>query len=141
MKSTMRRSIVFFFSALFTTFFSTVVLATDKAKEKPTQHLQVADVTSMAQAKEVFLDTTAQIKSKKKVDPEAASQIHIITYSLEKSIAYFADNLTGEKQVLAKEMAVVVEDIHLASEKNRLEDLKLQMGKYAALVDKFLFGF
>ncbi|MFK7964761.1 MAG: DUF6746 family protein [Burkholderiaceae bacterium] len=121
--------------------FSTWALAADAAKEKPTQHLKVADVESMAVAKEVFIDTTAQIRRKKTVGPAEASEIHIITYSLEKSVAYFADNLSGEKQTLAQEMAVVVEEIHLASENNRLGELENHLSKYADLVDKFLFDF
>jgi hypothetical protein len=99
--------------------FSLSVLAGDESNEKPTQHLQVADVQSMEEAKAIFLDKTAEIRAKKPLNLENASQIHIITYTLEKSVAYFAENLTGDRQELAKEIAVVVEDIHIASEGNR----------------------
>lgn len=122
-------------------FFSLPTMATDTSKEKPTQHLKVPEITSMAVAKDVFLDTTARIRSMKQLNPDEAGQIHVITYSLEKSVAYFVDNLTGNKQVLARQMAVVVEDIHIASENNRPETLRKHLDKYAELVDQFLFGF
>jgi hypothetical protein len=121
--------------------FSLSVLAGDESNEKPTQHLQVADVQSMEEAKAIFLDKTAEIRAKKPLNLENASQIHIITYTLEKSVAYFAENLTGDRQELAKEIAVVVEDIHIASEGNRLEELKEHLNNYFVLVDKFLFCF
>ena len=121
--------------------FSLPVMASDNTKEKPTQHLNVAEVTTMEDAKEIFLGKTHEIMIKKNIGLQEASEIHIITYTLEKSVAYFAENLKGEKQVLAKEMAVVVENIHLTSESNRLEELKTHLKEYFDLVDKFLFGF
>ena len=126
---------------VFTLLFSLSALAADVSKEKPTQHLQVADVNSMEEAKVIFLDKTVEIRNKKPLNLEAASQIHIITYTLEKSVAYFAENLEGEKQDQAKQIAVVVEDIHLASESNRLDDLQKHLDKYFDLADKFLFCF
>ena len=126
---------------VFTVLFSLSALAADVSKEKPTQHLQVADVNSMEEAKVIFLDKTVEIRNKKPLNLEAASQIHIITYTLEKSVAYFAENLEGEKQDQAKQIAVVVEDIHLASESNRLDDLQKHLDKYFDLVDKFIFCF
>jgi len=121
--------------------FSLSVLAVDESKEKPTQHLQIADVQSMEEAKEIFIDKTAEIRAKQPLNLENASQIHIITYTLEKSVAYFAENLKGEKQEQAKKIAVVVEDIHITSESNRLEELKEHLNKYFGLVDEFLFCF
>ena len=126
---------------VFTMLFSLCALAVDESKEKPTQHLQVADVQSMEEAKAIFIDKTAEIRSKKPLNLENASQIHIITYTLEKSVAYFAENLKGEKQKLAEKMAVVVEDIHIASESNKLEALKEHLNKYFDLVDEFIFCF
>ncbi len=126
---------------VFTVFFCFPVLAADESKEKPTQHLQVADVQSMQEAKAVFIDKTAEIRAKQPLNLESASHIHIVTYTLEKSVAYFAQNLTGQKQEQAKELAVVVEDIHLTSEGNRLEELKGHLNKYFGLVDEFLFCF
>ena len=126
---------------VFTTLFSFSVLAAGESKDKPTQHLQLADVQSMQDAKAIFVDKTAEIRAKRPLSLENASQIHIITYTLEKSVAYFADNLKGEKQEQAKEIAVVVEDIHIASESNRLGELEEHLSKYFALVDEFLFCF
>ena len=121
--------------------FSLSVLAADESKEKPTQHLKMADVSSMEEAKVIFIDKTVEIRNKKTLSLEEVSQIHIITYTLEKSVAYFADNLKGDKQKLAKEIAVVVEDIHIASERNSLDNLKKHLNKYFELVDKFIFCF
>ena len=126
---------------VFTMLFSLSALASDESKEKPTQHLKVADVDSMEEAKELFIDKTAELRKKKTLNLEEASQVHIITYTLEKSVAYFAENLKGEKQELAKEIAVVVEDIHIASESNRLEKLKKHLKEYFDLVDRFIFCF
>jgi hypothetical protein len=124
-----------------TMLFSLSVLAADESIEKPTQHLKVADVDSMEEAKEIFIDKTAELQAKKKPTLEEASQIHIITYTLEKSVAYFAANLKGEKQKLAKEIAAVVEDIHISSESNKLEELKKHLEEYFNLVDRFIFCF
>ena len=88
-----------------------------------------------------FLEKILEIRNMKNIHLEEASKIHIITYTLEKSVAYFAENLTGEKQSLAKEMAVVVEDIHLSSENNLLEKLKEHLREYFDLVDEFIFCF
>ena len=126
---------------VFTMLFSLSVLAVDESNEQPIQHLQIADVQSMEEAKEIFIDKTAEIRAKQPLTLENASQIHIITYTLEKSVAYFAENLKGEKQEQAKEIAVVVEDIHISSESNRLGELKENLNKYFSLVDEFLFCF
>jgi len=95
----------------------------------------------MQEAKAIFIDKTAEIRSKRPLNLENASQIHIITYTLEKSVAFFAENLKGEKQAMAKEIAIVVEDIHIASESSRLEELEKHLSKYFDLVDEFLFCF
>ena len=126
---------------VFVMFFSLPGIASDDSKEKPTQHLQVEDIVTMKNAKEIFLGKTLEMMEKKNIGLQEASEIHIITYALEKSVAYFAENLEGEKQLLAKEMAVVVEDIHLTSENNRLGELQAHIQKYFNLVDEFLFCF
>ena len=93
----------------------------------------------MEAAKEIFLRKTLEIRDKKSIGLKEASEIHIITYTLEKSVAYFAKNLTGEKQSLAKKMAVVVEDIHINSESNRLAKLQKNIKDYFDLADEFIF--
>jgi hypothetical protein len=126
---------------VFAVLFSFPIQAADEAREKPTKHLKIADVTSMEDAKEIFLEKTLEIRNMKNIGLEEASKIHIITYTLEKSVAYFAENLTGEKQSLAKEMAVVVEDVHLSAENNRLEKLQEHLREYFDLADEFIFCF
>ncbi len=126
---------------IFSLAFAMHVMASDDSKEEPIQHLKIADVASMKDAKKIFIETTSEIKSKKKLDQLELQQIHIITYSLEKSVAYFAENLKGERQELAKEIAVVVEDIHISSENNRQEETETYLNKYFNLADKFISGF
>ena len=121
--------------------FALQVMASDEAKEEPIQHLKIADVTSVNDAKNIFIEKTSEIKSKKKLDQLELQQIHIITYSLEKSVAYFVENLIGERQELAKEIAVVVEDIHISSENNRQEKTKTLLNKYFDMAEKFISGF
>ena len=125
----------------FVMFFSLTILASEESKEKPTQHLKISNVTSMNDAKAIFLRKTLEIMDKKNISLKEASEIHVITYTLEKSVAYFAENLRGEKQSLAKQMAVVVENIHISSESNRLEKLKKHLDEYSELADKFIFCF
>jgi len=130
-----------FFVLVLVMFLSLPVLAAEVSKAKPTQHLNIPDVTSMEDAKLIFLRKTLEMKDKKSIGLEEASEIHIITYTLEKSVAYFAENLTGEKQSLAKQMAVVVEDIHINSESNQLHELEKHLKKYFDMADKFIFCF
>lgn len=114
------------------------VSASDESKEKPVEHLKILDVTSMEEAKNIFIEKTSEIESKEKLTPSELQEIHFITYSLEKSVAYFAENLEGKKQVLAKEMTVVVEEIHLSSEKNQQEKTQEHLKKYFDLADEFM---
>jgi len=113
------------------------VLATGESEEKAVQHIKLADVTSAAQAKKVFLKSTSDIKSKKKLDAAELHEIHFITYSLEKSVAFYAENLSGDRQELAKEMAEVVEFIHINSENNRKEKTKKYLNQYFDLAAQF----
>ena len=121
--------------------FALPVMASDESKEEPVQHLKIEDVTSMKDAKKIFIEKTSEIKSKTKLDELELQQIHIITYSLEKSVAYFVENLKGERQELAKEIAVVVEDIHVSSENGRQKKTEIYLNKYFNLAEKFVSGF
>jgi hypothetical protein len=121
--------------------FALPVMASSDSEEEPIQHLNIADVTSMKDAKKIFRETTSEIRSKEKLDVAELQEIHIITYSLEKSVAYFVDNLEGERQQLAEEIAVVVEDIHLSSENNRQKETKALLKRYFDLADQFSSGF
>jgi hypothetical protein len=123
---------------IFVLAFSLHVLASKASKEVPVQHLKIADVTSMEDAKKIFNEKTLEIKSKKKLDQIELQQIHVITYSLEKSVAYFAENLKDSSgKQLAKDIAVVVEDIHISSENNQQERTEAHLYKYFNLADKF----
>lgn len=106
--------------------------------EKPVQHLKVADLTSMEEAKSVFLDKTIEIATKQTLDSAELQQIHVITYTLEKSVAYFAEQLSGAPQVLAQEIAVVVENIHIHSENNRKADTQEQLRQYFEQAQNFI---
>jgi hypothetical protein len=114
------------------------IVVGEASEEGPVQHLKIAEVTSMEDAEKIFQEKTAEMKSKKKLDPLELQQIHVITYSLEKSVAYFAENLTDATgQELAKEIAVVVEDIHVNSENNRQEQTKNYLNEYFDLAKRF----
>jgi len=120
---------------------STDLAPADASKKEPVQHLKVAEVTSMEEAERIFVEKTAEIKAKKKLDVPELQEIHVATYTLEKSVAYFAENLTGERQELAKEIAVVVEEIHINSENNLKETTQQHLAKYFELADKLISGF
>ena len=64
----------------------------------------------------------------------------MITYSKEKAVAFFAENLSGALQVIAQEMAVVVEEIHLSSENNLEDATKAALDQYFALFESFTKG-
>lgn len=115
--------------------------ATDSKDEKPVQHLKLADVTSMAEAQKVFIESNFAMSQKHELDSSELQEIHIITYSLEKGVAYFVENLSGEQKVLAEEMAVVVENIHLNSENNRKEETQKELAKYFEMANTFVYTY
>ena len=114
----------------------TPAYASDTSKEAPVEHLVIPDVTPIDEATLIFIEKTSELKSKKKLDENELHQIHIITYTLEKSIEYFALNLASEQQYLSKKIANVVEDIHLNSENNRKEETQQQLQKYFLLAEQ-----
>ena len=105
--------------------------------EKPIQHLKLEDVATESSAVEVMQSTTEQLRAKTKLDALELHEIHMITYSLEKAVAFFAENLSGARQVIAQEMAVVVEEVHLSSENNRKDATKAALEQYFALFESF----
>ena len=107
------------------------------ASEKPVQHLDLPEVTSIEEANRVFAETTAKLKQKTKLDDAELQEIHIITYSLERAIAYFAQNLVGEKQLHAEKMAELVEQVHLESENNRATSTAEYLKEYFGLAERF----
>ncbi|MBX2868857.1 MAG: hypothetical protein KTR18_09290 [Acidiferrobacterales bacterium] len=119
--------------------FVTVSAATSgTSNEEPVQHLTVPEVTSVEEAKKMFLEKTFEIKSKQTLDESELQEIHIITYSLEKSVAFFAENLTEAGQTLLQQIAVVVENIHLNSENSRRQETQELLEEYFRLVNVFM---
>ena len=108
--------------------------------EKPIQHLKLEDIATESSAVEVMQSTTEQLRAKTKLDALELHEIHMITYSLEKAVAFFAENLSGARQVIAQEMAVVVEEVHLSSENNRKDATKAALDQYFALYESFTKG-
>ena len=116
---------------------SLYVLLETKTAEKPVQHIIVEDIASSSEANNVFIEMTSDLKTKKILDTYELHEIHMITYSLEKSVAFYAENLNGKAQKLAEDMAVVVEEMHLASENNRQEATKESLSNYFKLAEDF----
>ena len=114
------------------------VFSETNTAEKPVQHLIVENMASFSEAKKVFVEMTSDLKAKKVLDTNELHQIHMITYSLEKSLAFYAENLNGKAQKLAEDMAVVVEEVHLASENNRQESTKNSLREYFRLAEDFM---
>ncbi len=107
------------------------------AKDQPIQHKVVPDVTNLEDAKAVFADTTEALSLTTELDAQALHNIHMITYSLEKAIAYFAENLQGEQKASAQGLAEVVERVHLASENNRRDATRTHLEEYFKLAEEF----
>lgn len=105
--------------------------------EKPIQHLKLEDIATESKAVEVMKSTTEQLRSKSTLDALELHEIHMITYSLEKAVAFFAENLSGARQGTAQEMALVVEEVHLNSENKRKEATKAALAQYFALFESF----
>lgn len=113
----------------------------DGGKIKPTQHLVASDVTSMEEAEGIFVEKTAELRRKTLLDVMELHEIHIITYTLEKSVAYLVANLTGEGQQLASNIAIVVEDIHIYSERNLKGNTQSHLSLYFDLADRLIATF
>jgi len=107
------------------------------ASDKSVQHIELADIDSFDEAKQVFSETTSQLQKKAKLDAVELQNIHIITYSLEKAVAYFVENMQGEQQIAATKMAELVELIHIGSENNRPADVKVDLEAYFKLAETF----
>ena len=105
--------------------------------EKPIQHLKLEDIATESSAVEVMQSTTEQLRAKTNLDALELHEIHMITYSLEKAVAFFAENLSGPRQETAQKIAVIVEEIHLSSENNRKEDTKAALDQYFNLFKSF----
>jgi len=71
--------------ALLIVFIVGLQIANGEPSDKPVQHLQLADIDSYEQAKQVFSNATLELQQKDKLDATELHEIHIITYSLEKA--------------------------------------------------------
>ncbi len=107
------------------------------SEEKPVQHLKLKDVTDAATAKTVFTKDTEALRAKKSLDAKAMQDIHMITYSLEKSVAYYVESGDEKLKLQAKKLADVVEELHLSSENLRKEASMSHLKEYLILADKF----
>jgi hypothetical protein len=107
------------------------------SEDKPVQHLKLESISDAATAKSVFLQETAALKAKNKLDAQALQDIHIITYSLEKSVAFYTQSSNLSTQAEAKVLADVVEALHLNSENNRTVATQKNLTQYFSLADKF----
>lgn len=130
----MRYIITAFFAIFMTVINTSVIMASE---EEPIKHLEVPEIISSEEAKRVFIETTSELRTKTKLDASELHEIHIITYSLEKAIAYFAENMKDEQQAEAKKMAEVVELVHLDSENNRATKTREHLDQYFNLADAF----
>ena len=97
------------------------------ATDEPVKHLDVPDIVSFEEAKRVFVETTLQLREKTKLDAAELHEIHMITYSLEKAVAYFSENMKDEQQEVAKKMAAIIERVHIGSENNRAADTETNL--------------
>jgi hypothetical protein len=140
-QSIMTKLLVTVFFGLSLVFLSSAYADHHGAKEKPVKHLEVAEIQNMAEAKRVFLEETAKLKAKTNLDVAELQEIHVITYTLEQSVAFFVENLDGENQNLANEIAVVVENIHLDSENNRADETRAHLDKYFKMAGQLSSSF
>ncbi|WP_046003074.1 DUF6746 family protein [Pseudoalteromonas rubra] len=120
---------------------SAVLAFSAHADEKSIQHLKIADVTSVEDARKIFIEKTSEIRSKRDLGADELQEIHVITYTLEKSVEFFTLNLIGDKKKLAEDIAVVVENIHINSERNRKEETRKYLNQYFVMADTFIKGF
>ena len=76
----MNKSVILIFSLVF----ALHVMASDESKEEPVQHLKIADVTSMKDAKKVFIEKTSEIRSKKNLTNWNCSKYTLLRILLRK---------------------------------------------------------
>jgi len=124
------------FAITLTSFFSAPAFATKGA----VQHINLPDITSYEESKAVFNQTTAELQEKNKLDETELHEIHMITYSLEKAIAYFSVNLKDDQQVSAKEIATLVELVHVSAENYRAAETEVYLQKYFELANAYSEG-
>ena len=103
--------------------------------------MNLPDITSYEEAKQVFNQTTAELGEQNKLDETELHEIHMITYSLEKAIAYFSMNMKDDQRVSAKEIAKLVELIHVSAENYRAAETEMYLLEYFELANAYSEGF
>ena len=88
----------------------------------------------------MFNQTTAELRGKNKLDETELHEIHVITYSLEKAVAYFSENTKVDQQAFAKEMARLVELVHVSAENYRAAETEMYLQEYFELADAYSEG-
>ena len=86
-------TIKFVLLAIFATTLTAYISAPAFATTKAIKHIDLPDITSYEEAKEVFNQTTSELREKNKLDATELQEVHMITYSLEKAVAYFSKNM------------------------------------------------
>ena len=124
------------FAITLTSFFSAPAFATKGA----VQHINLPDITSYEESKAVFNQTTAELREKNKLDEAELHVIHMITYSLEKAVAYFCENSTDDQQAVAEEMAKLVELVHVSAENYRAAETEMYLKEYFELANAYSEG-
>ena len=102
--------------------------------------MNLPDITSYEEAKAVFNQTTAELREKNKLDETELHEIHMITYSLEKAVAYLYINMKDDQQISAKEIAELVELVHVSAENYRAAETEVYLQKYFKLADAYSQG-
>ena len=125
------------FAVVLTVLYSGSVVGSKEA----IKHVNLPDITSYQEAKEVFNQTTTELRQKDKYDETELREIHLITYSLEKAIAYFLENMEHDQQASAKKLAELVELIHIGSENNRATETKVHLKAYFQIADTYSKSF
>ena len=131
--TTMKSVLLAIFAIILTAFFSAPIFATKQA----VKHMDLPDITSYEEARKMFNQTTAQLRKKNKLDETELHEVHMITYSLEKAVAYFSQNMKDEQQASAEKMAQLVELVHLSAENNRATETEVYLQEYFELANSY----
>lgn len=134
--TTVKSFLLAIFAIILTSFFSAPVFA----KKDAVQHMHLPDLTSYEEAKKVFNQMTAELRGKNKLDKTELHEIHVITYSLEKAVAYFSENTKDDQQAFAKEMAELVELVHVSAENHRAAETKMYLRDYFEMANAYSEG-
>ena len=134
--TTMKSVLLAISAIILTSVFSAPAFATKEA----VKHMNLPDITSYDEAKKVFDQTTTELKEKNKLDETELHDIHMITYSLEKAIAYFSVNMKGDQQASAKEIAELVELVHVSAENYRAAETQMYLQEYFELANSYSEG-